>query len=84
MQHCWLNKLKKNVKTKRIILDAIKDHVIPHVTRKKNAYEMWESLTKLCQSDNENRKMMLRENLRNTKMIKTDTVASYLTKLTDS
>ena len=31
---------KKNVKAKRIILDAIKDHVIPHVTRKSNAYEM--------------------------------------------
>jgi hypothetical protein len=44
---------KENIKTKRIILDAIKDHVIPHVTRKTNAYEMWESLTKLYQSSNE-------------------------------
>jgi hypothetical protein len=26
---------KKNVKAKRIILDAIKDHVIPHVAGKK-------------------------------------------------
>jgi hypothetical protein len=34
---------KKNIKAKRIILDAIKDHVIPHVTGKSNAYEMWES-----------------------------------------
>lgn len=31
---------KKNVKDKRIILDSIKDHVIPHVTRKKYAFEM--------------------------------------------
>ena len=45
-------------------------------------YEMWESLTKLYQSDNENEKMMLREKLRNTKMTKTNTVVSYLTKLT--
>jgi hypothetical protein len=28
---------KKNVKAKRIILDAIKDHVIPHVAGKLNA-----------------------------------------------
>jgi hypothetical protein len=28
---------KKNVKAKRIILDAIKDHVIPHVVGKLNA-----------------------------------------------
>jgi hypothetical protein len=51
---------KKNIKAKRIIIDAIKDHVIPHVTGKANAYEMWESLTKLYQSSNENRKMVLR------------------------
>jgi hypothetical protein len=38
---------KKNIKAKGIILDYIKDHVIPHVTGKPNAYEMWESLTKL-------------------------------------
>ena len=50
----------KNVKAKRMILDAMKDHIIPHVTKKKNAYEMWESLTKLYQSGNQNRKMVLR------------------------
>jgi hypothetical protein len=43
---------KKNIKAKRIILDAIKDDVIPHVTEKSNAYEMWDSLTKLYQSSN--------------------------------
>jgi hypothetical protein len=47
---------KKKIKAKRIILDAIKDHGIPHVTKKSNAYEMWEFLTKLYQSSNENRK----------------------------
>jgi hypothetical protein len=45
---------KKNVKAKRIILDAMKDHVIPNVVGKENSYEMWESLTKLFQSSNEN------------------------------
>lgn len=51
---------KRNVKAKRIILDAIKDHVIPHVTGKKYAFEMWESLTKLYQSSKQNRDMVLR------------------------
>jgi hypothetical protein len=73
---------KKNIKAKRIILDAIKDHVIPHVTGKANAYEMWESLTKLYQSSNENRKMVLREKLKGIKMTKTENVATYLTKIT--
>jgi hypothetical protein len=52
------------------------------VTGKNNAFEMWESLTKLYQSSNENRKMVLREKLKSIKMTKTDTVTSYLTKIT--
>jgi hypothetical protein len=73
---------KKNIKAKRIIIDAIKDHVIPHVTGKTNAYEMWESLTKLYQSSNENRKMLLREKLKSIKMTKIESVSTYLTKFT--
>jgi hypothetical protein len=45
---------KKSIKAKRFILDAIKDHLILHLTGKTHAYEMWESLTKLYQSTNEN------------------------------
>jgi hypothetical protein len=73
---------KKNVKAKRIILDAIKDHVIPHVAGKTNAYEMWASFTKLYQSSNENWKMVLREKLRNIKMTETEKVSSYLARIT--
>ena len=38
---------KKNVKAKRILLDAIKDHLFPHVFGMKYAYQMWESLVSL-------------------------------------
>ena len=73
---------KKNVNAKRIILDVVKDHVIPHVAGKANAYEMWASLTKLYQSSKENWKIVLREKLRNIKMIDTEKVSSYLTRIT--
>jgi hypothetical protein len=73
---------KKNVKARRIILDAVKDHIILHVTGKKNAYEMWESLTKLYQSGNQNGKIVLQEKLHNMKMSRSDTITSYLTKIT--
>ena len=43
---------KKNVRAKRIILDLVKDHIIPHVAGKDYAYEMWESLGNLYQSSN--------------------------------
>ena len=51
---------KNNVKSKRLILDAIKDHVIPHVASKYNAFDMWAYLTKIYMSTNENRKMVPR------------------------
>jgi hypothetical protein len=72
---------KKNVKAKRMLLDAVKDHIIPHVSGKKYAYEMWDALIKLYQSGNQNKKMVLREKLRSTKMSKIDTVTSYLTRI---
>ena len=47
---------KKNIKARRIILDAVKDHVIPHISSKTRAYQMWDALASLFQSSNENRK----------------------------
>jgi len=73
---------KNNVKAKRIILDAIKYHLIPYITGKINAFDMWEDLTRIYQSSNENKKMILQEKLRNTKMTKNDTISSYHTKIT--
>jgi len=58
---------KKN-KGKRLILDGVKDHCILHVRGKSNAHEMWTSLSNLYQSTNENRKMVLKEKLKNIKM----------------
>ena len=72
---------KKNVRAKRIILDSVKDHIIPHVAGKDYAYEMWESLGNLYQSSNQNRKMVLREKLRSTKMSKGESMTSYLTRV---
>ena len=74
---------KKSIKAKRFILDAIKDHLIPHLTGKTHGYEMWESLTKLYQSTNENRKMVLREKLKSIKMTKAENVVTYFTRLTE-
>ena len=48
---------KKNlVKAKRIIVDSIKDHLIPHVSSLKTPKEMFDSLTKLFEGKNINRR----------------------------
>ena len=41
---------KLNAKTKRLILDGIRDHIIPHVRGKDYAHEMWAELISLYQS----------------------------------
>ena len=74
--------MKKNVRERRVILDAVKDHVIPHILAKDHAFEMWTGLTNLYQSSNENRKMVLREKLKGVRMGKGEGMASYLTKIT--
>ena len=50
---------KNLVKVKRIILDSIKDHLIPHVSSLKTPKEMFDSLTKLFEGKNINMKMTL-------------------------
>jgi hypothetical protein len=74
--------LKKDVKTRRIIVDGVKDHIIPHLSGKKTTKDMWEALVKLYQSDNQRRKMLLKEKLRSTKMAKEESVVTSLTKFT--
>ena len=68
--------MKKDVRERRVILDAVKDHVIPYISSKDHEFEMWTGLTNLYQSSNEYRKMVLREKLKSVRM------ASYLTNIT--
>ena len=52
---------KKNlVMAKRIIVDSIKDHLIPHVSSLKTPKEMFDALTKLFEWKNINQNMTLR------------------------
>jgi hypothetical protein len=49
---------KREVKAKQMILDAIKNHPIHHVSKKKTTKEMFDALVNLFQSQNINRKMI--------------------------
>ena len=51
---------KKNlVKEKKIIVDSIKDHLITHASSLQTPKEMFDSLNKLFEGKNINRKMTL-------------------------
>jgi hypothetical protein len=69
---------KRNNKAKRTICDVVRDHIIPHLTRKTYAYETWASLCKLYESSNENRKLVLHDRLRGIHMLKDELVTSFL------
>jgi hypothetical protein len=73
---------KRNNKAKRTICDVVRDHIIPHLTRKTYAYEMWASLCKIYQSSNENQKMVLHDRLRGIRMLKDKSVTSFLGRYT--
>jgi hypothetical protein len=71
----------KETKTQRIILDGVKDHLIPHLAKKNTTKEMWDPLKSLYEAKNENRKMALQDKLHSTRMAKGESVASYLTQV---
>jgi hypothetical protein len=68
---------KKEVKAKQMIMDVVKDHLIPHISKKKTAKEMFDALVGLYQSENINKKMILLNKLRSIEMIRSDTVTNY-------
>ena len=65
---------KKMVMEKRIIVDSIKDHLIPHFSSLKTPKAMFDALTKLFEGKNINRKMTLRNQLKNVKIQNEETI----------
>ena len=73
---------KKNlVKEKKIIADSITDHLIPQVSSLNTPKEMFDSLTKIFEGNNINRKMTLRNQLNNVKIENAETIQSYFTRV---
>jgi hypothetical protein len=59
---------KDTIMDKRIIVDSIKDHLIPYVSSKNILKEMFDSLNRLYEGKKINQKMNLRTQLKNTRM----------------
>lgn len=71
----------KEAKVQRIILDGVKDYLIPHLSKKDTSKSMLDTLTKVYYEDCQSCKMVLRDKLHTIKMSKEKSVASYLTKI---
>ena len=70
-----------DMRARLIILDGVRDALIPHLSGKNNAHEMWMAPQNLFQNKNENRVLVLEDKLKSTKMIQGEGVTSYLMRL---
>ena len=69
------------VKAKWIIVDYIKDHLIPQVYSKKNPKEMFGRMSTLSEVNKINRRMTLRNQLKGVKIQKAETMQSYFSRV---
>ena len=73
---------KKNlVKAKNIIVDSITDQIVPQVSSL-NTLKMFDSLTKLFEGKNINRKMTLRNHMKNVNIYNAQTIVhTFITRV---
>ena len=71
---------KKVAKTRRILLEGVKDHIISSIHGKSTPFLMCKALEELFQSYSDQRKLALKDKLRKIKMEKGDSIPKYLTK----
>lgn len=65
---------KKDVaKARKIILECVRDHIVSNIHDKETPFTMWKALTNLFENRSGDRKVVLREKLRNIMMQKNQT-----------
>ena len=69
------------VKVKHMIMDGVKDHVIPHIAEKNTAREMWLALTTLYEGSSVRQNMLLESQLRLFQMQKGEEIDPLLIRL---
>jgi hypothetical protein len=73
---------KKEMKAKRVLLESMKDHLIPQIVEKTTAKNMYDALVGLYQNKNTSRMLHLKHQLQIIGMTSEDIVINYLMKIT--
>jgi hypothetical protein len=74
---------KKMDKMKQVILDMVKDHLIPHIYGKTMGKDMFDALVTQYRRENINWKMLLQNKLRAMCTSQIGTIATYLMKIAE-
>ena len=74
-------RFKKNEATAmRILMELVKDHLVPLIASQ-NIAKLYNALNKLCENENPIRILALKDQLRQMKFIKDDSISSYFLKI---
>jgi hypothetical protein len=73
---------KREVKDKWVLLESMKDHLIPHIFEKENAKDMYDVFMGLYQNKNTEMILHLKHQLQIIRMTNEDIVISYLINVT--
>ena len=72
---------RNQAKAKRILIDSMKDYLIPHISQLKIAKEVYHTLVGLVETNNPSMKRALRGKLQGIKMTKVDTITTFFMKI---
>jgi hypothetical protein len=72
-----------DVEARKIIIYSVRDHLLPRIANMKTAYEMYEALKNMFESNNTLRALTLKGPLQNIKMTKGDTIAIFFMKMSE-
>jgi len=72
--------MKDQIRAMRIIADSIKDHLIPQVSSLETPKKMFDALTRMFEGRNINKKMTLKQQLKNVKMQSSESMHSHFSK----
>jgi hypothetical protein len=74
---------EEDVKARKISIYSVRDHLLPRIAELKTAYEMYEALKDMFESDNTLRALTLKGQIQSTKMTKGDTIATFFMKISE-
>jgi hypothetical protein len=70
-----------DVKARKIIIYSVRDHLLPRISTLTIAYQMYDVLKNMFESNNTNRALTLKHQLQNLKMTKDDTITTFFMKI---
>ncbi|XP_059073140.1 uncharacterized protein LOC131873967 [Cryptomeria japonica] len=74
---------KKDFQAQRMLVDSVKDHIVPIISKLKTASEMFKTLEEMYKINNTSRALALKQQLHHIKMMKGESVIAYFMRISD-